>query len=1175
MDLNVVLGIVAAIAFVAFFIFLAVGRRLEWRLTLIVGVLAFCAVGLDLHKSEETGEWQNGLKLGLDLAGGTSLLYEVNVPEDANADELIARTIEVLKKRVDPEGVRSLSWREEAGNRIEIQMPRPSKEVERKRSQLDNIEDSIEQRNITRAQVLDALKKSGIAFDESVAKLTKGVEGRADLLRQLKEHHDAFNTAKAAMEGVEDEDARIDMAGKVALAQKRYDEALAAVLNTNLSPGHLRRVLGRVDTATEEGELSPRQKGIEQLKAEHPLRTDDIEAFIEAYNAYAQVKGPLDDASDLIRLLKGAGVLEFRITVSPEEAPDIEDLRDQLQERGPSAMENNQRIWVKIDDVSMFADTTEARERFDADPVAYLRDARGLLAEKYGDEIYVLLWNTLDKSLANRPQQEGWSVTNTRRHQDENAYPAVLFNMNPRGARLLAELTGPNQGRNMAMVLDDAIMSTPTIQARLSDTVVVTGGRTGFSKREQDYLVRTFDAGALQARLSPEPIATRTVGPNLGADNLAKGLESARDALIIVALFMLVYYFLSGGLAGMALVANIIIILGVMSLYEAAFTLPGIAGIVLTIGMCVDANVLIFERIREELLAGSEPGAALRLGYQRAFSSIIDSNITNLIVCVILYQTATVEVRGFAVTLGVGICATLFTSLFMTRAIFDLLFRFSPKAKGLMAQLPSKVTAVDRLLTPNIKWINKRFAFFAISAVALVASLVMVVERGEEMLDIEFRAGTEVAFELAEGKTLPLDQVRQRVAALGEKGQAIEDLSNATVVSLGDDVTGNREFSGFSVVSTVQDADAVSDAIKTEFADVLDVQSELNFARQEVENYKEAPVYPVTAGSLGQVINADSGADVSEHLGGVAIAVRDIQPAATIDDIKDRLRAMRLQPDFESLGFPEISVVGLSTAAGDVSRYTDVAIVVSSENANYFNNTATWERMAQDEWRLVREALSRDTSLSKVSNFTPSVANTLRDQAIVALLLSFIAIVAYIWFRFGSLRYGLAAIAALAHDVIIALGCVAATHFIYQSAIGEALLVSEFKLNLGLIAALLTIVGYSLNDTIVTFDRIRENRGKLAHATPAIIDKSINQNISRTALTSFTTLLAVAMLYVFGGEGIRGFAFALIIGVVVGTYSSLAIACPILTMWTGKGGEQPKRDTEAAPTTSAPTPAGS
>jgi len=1170
MDLNFVLGIVAAIAVVAFLIFVVIGRRLEWRLSLIVAVLSICAVGLGMHKSEETGQWENRLKLGLDLAGGTSLLYEINIPEGANADEVIDRTIEVLQNRVDPEGVRSLTWRKEAGNRIEIQMPRPSAEVDRKRSQLQDLEERIEKQNITRAEVRDTLNLSGAAFDEAVAKLTRGVEGRRALFEQLKSQYDAYQAARAALEGVEDEDARIDLAGKVALAQKRYEEALAAVLNTNLTPSQLRRVMARSDSPPAEGQASPRQKGLTELKESHPLRTDQIEAFVEAYNGYAAVKGPLDDPADLIRLLKGAGVLEFRITVTAEEAPDIETLREQLAERGPRAMDAGDRIWVRIDDVSMFADDADDRERLEADPIAYMAERYGLLATTYDADIYVLLWNTLDKSLTKRPEQEGWSVTSTQRWQDENGYPAVLFNMNPRGARLLAELTGPHQRRNMAMILDGGIISTPQINARLSDTVVVSGGRTGFSNREQDYLVRTLDAGALQARLSPEPIAIRTVGPNLGADNLAKGLESARDALIIVAIFMIIYYFLSGSIAGVALVANIVIILGVMSLYEAAFTLPGIAGIVLTIGMCVDANVLIFERIREELLAGSEPSTSLRLGYQRAFSSIIDSNITNLIVCVILYQTATVEVRGFAVTLGVGICATLFTSLFMTRAIFDLLFRFSPKTSKLMAQLPSTATVVDRILTPNIRWINKRFGFFAVSGVLLVASLVMVGQRGIEMLDIEFRAGTEVAFELAEGETLPLDEVRQRVAGIAERNPELEELANATVVSLGDDVTGDREFAGFSVVSTEQDADLVSDAIKTEFRDVLDVQAQLNFAGEDIEDHRAAPIYPVTAGTLGQVINRDSAADISSFRGGVAMVVEDIEPAATLDDIRGRLKAMRLQPDFEGLGFPETTVVGLSASPDDVTRYTDVAVVVASEQANYFTDTDAWEQLAANEWRLAREALTRDTSLSKVSNFTPTVADTLRDQAIVALLLSFIAIVAYIWFRFGSLRYGLAAIAALGHDVIIALGCVAATHFIYQSAIGEALLVSEFKINLGLIAALLTIVGYSLNDTIVTFDRIRENRGKLAHATPAIIDKSINQNISRTVLTSFTTLLAVGTLYIFGGEGIRGFAFALLIGVFVGTYSSMAIACPLLTIGTGKTTQPARTESSRDATTPAP-----
>ena len=1172
MDLNVILGMVGVIGVIAFVAFLAMGRRLEWRLSLVVAVLAICAFGLNLRKDPQTGVWHNDLKLGLDLAGGTSLLYEISVPSGTNAEEAIAQTIEVLKRRVDPDGVRSLTWRQEAGNRLEIQMPRPSTEVDQKRAAVDQLEEKIEEKDIERAAVESTIALSGQAFEAGVKDLIKGVEGREPLLRALAERYREREAARDAMAKAVDEDRRIDLAGQVALAEKRYDEAMVQVMATNLSVGQLRRVLARSDTPAQGQDVSPRQLGLNQIKQEHPLRVDDIEAFTAAYDEYEKVKGPLDDPADLIRLLKGSGELAFRITVNAAEAPDISALRQQVAEQGPNSFKGQQRIWVVIDDPSMFAENTEERQAFEDDPEGYLAQRRGLLAATYGDKVYVLCWNTADKSLVKREGQEGWALQEVWPSQDpDNFFPAVSFSMNPRGGKLLSDLTGPNVGRNMAMILDGRLISAPTINQRLQGSVIITGGRGGFSAAEQSYLVRTLRAGSLQAQLSSEPIAIRTVGPNLGADNLAKGLTSARDALIVVAIFMIIYYFFSGAIAGVALVSNIVVILGLMSLYEAAFTLPGIAGIVLTIGMCVDANVLIFERIREELIRGADPRTALRLGYQRAFSSIIDGNITNLIVCVILYQTATVEVRGFAVTLGVGICATLFTALFMSRAIFDLYFRLNRHGGKVLSQLPTAVPAIDRLLTPSIKWVSKRYLFYTMSAVLIAASIAMVVQRGQQLLDIEFRAGTEVAFELAEGKSLPLDQVRQRVADIGRRDPALKDLANATVVSIGDDVTGDRDFAAFSVVSTVQDANAVSDAIKAEFLPVLNVQAKLSFDKQDKESFREASVYPITRGTLGPVINGDSTADVSAYRGGVAIVVRDIEPADTLDDLDKRLRAMRLQPDFESQAFRDYDVIGLTPAAGDVSRYRDVAVVVSDPEADYFNNTQTWEQMAQSEWDLVREALTRDTSLSKVSNFTPTVAETLKDKAIVAMLLSFLAIVAYIWFRFGSLRYGLAAIAALAHDVVIALGFVAASHFIYQSAFGEALLVNEFKLNLGLIAALLTIVGYSLNDTIVTFDRIRENRGKLAHATPAIIDLSINQTLSRSLLTSGTTMLAVLVLYIFGGEAIRGFAFALIIGIGVGTYSSIAIASPLLLVGTGaKPSREPAGDKADAAHASAP-----
>jgi len=226
-----------------------------------------------------------------------------------------------------------------------------------------------------------------------------------------------------------------------------------------------------------------------------------------------------------------------------------------------------------------------------------------------------------------------------------------------------------------------------------------------------------------------------------------------------------------------------------------------------------------------------------------------------------------------------------------------------------------------------------------------------------------------------------------------------------------------------------------------------------------------------------------------------------------------------------------------------------VAVVVRDTVTNYAEDRTGFDAadgLAATEWALVRDALQRDTSLESVSNFSSQVSGTMKQQAIVAMVLSLLAVVAYIWMRFGSFRYGLAAIVALVHDVSITLGILAICGWLTTIPGFEKLLLDDFKINLALVAALLTIVGYSLNDTIIVFDRIRENRGRLSRATPQIVNDSINQTISRTVLTSGTTLLAVGILYVFGGPGVHGFAFAMLIGVLVGTYSSVAIAAPIL-----------------------------
>ncbi|MHC4994633.1 MAG: protein translocase subunit SecD, partial [Planctomycetota bacterium] len=766
-------------------------------------------------------------------------------------------------------------------------------------------------------------------------------------------------------------------------------------------------------------------------------------------------------------------------------------------------------------------------------------------------EYYVLLWNTETMAITD---QAGWELSQAIPSQDNRGLPCVAFELNPIGGSLMGTLTGNNINRSMAVVLDEQVYTAPNIESRITDSGIITGS---YTQSELNYIIRTLNAGSLKAALSEEPIEVRTIQPTIGAENLARGMKAAFGALIAVAIFMMIYYFASGLVAGAALAANLIIILGMMAGLQATFTLPGIAGIVLTIGMCVDANVLVFERIREEMRDGADMLTALRLGYQKAFSSIIDGNLTNLIVCVILAYTASAEVRGFAVTLGIGICATLFSSLYMTHAIFDIFYKVLGAKK--MNMLPMAVPSIEKLLRPNINWIDKRKAFFACSGVALVVSVLLVVSRGSDLLDIEFQAGTEVVFDLKEGQRLSVDEARERLEALEN---VEKDLENLTVVAVGDQ-TADYKASAFSVLTTNADAKSVAELVQGAFQDIIDNPPPLSFNHQGAEEsqFKRLMydvVFPVDLEdtslplTLGNVIGRPEITDpVDTHQGGVAILLDNLTPAATLEDVRDRIEKMRFQPDFAGQAYRQFDVIGVDTDPANPDLYKTVAVVSHDPNVSFFEDPEGWNNLlATKEWDLVSQALARETSLSKVTNFSPTVAETLRQQAIVALIFSCFAIVAYIWFRFGSLRYGLAAIAALVHDVTITLGLVAISGYIYSGIGDNFLLLEPFKINMGLIAALLTIIGYSLNDTIVLFDRIRENRGKLDYATPSVINGSINQVISRTMLTSFTTFMAVFLMYAFGGSGIHGFAFALTCGVIVGTYSSIAIASPMLLVGT-------------------------
>ncbi|MCC7145848.1 MAG: protein translocase subunit SecD [Phycisphaeraceae bacterium] len=1166
-----------------------------WKPLLIVAVILFSALMI----------WFPGyygpkerLKPGIDLAGGTTLIYQVNVPVEmrGRSKEIVEDVISVLRSRVDPDGVRNLIWRPQAGNRIEIQMPVASPEVRQRRQDYLQARQALLAGNLSPLRLQSALRTQGDQRRELLDSLAEGSGAKRELLNRLAEANDALTGVSQAYQQaeqkkreaekalaalpVEQEKARLAqqkvvddaLAEAITLgeaynaAQRQYADREKEVLADNVDPQELEQVLLLYEPG--KGKTIARQK-YEETKQRfldlHPGRHDHLLAAAEAYERFVEVKGPLDDPTDLIALLKGSGILEFRVGLPASMIPDVETYRRNLRERGPRYGQNLDFRWFVIDDLEQFVDDSELLAKLKAKPEQwenFVAQQRAMVGQAYGEKVYLLLGNTPAISLT---QASGdWRVVSAMRTMDgETMLPAAAFSLDARGGALMGAMSSQHIGKPMAIMLDGRVMSAPRINSRLFTNVQVTSPR-GFNPRELNYLVRTLKAGSIQGSLSPEPISVNTTGPQLGQDNLRHGLEAAVYAFIAVAGFMTVYYFVAGLTANFTLVLNILIILAAMAMFQGTFTLAGIAGVVLTIGMAVDANVLIFERIREEQERGNEIHTALRLGFDRAFTTILDSNLTTVITCVVLYYTATADVKGFALTLIIGLLANLFAAVFCGRVVLDLWVDLTKGKKLLM--LPMVVPAIARVFRPNINWMSKQYIFWSVSLSLAALGGWALWQRGADMLDIEFSSGTRVTFELKEGATLPLDETRQRVE------KALPDRVNG-VVSVGTAEAGG--YRSFAVQTLETDSRKVSDKIKEAFADVLDTQRPIHFAGmgdvdKAAPDLQSAAVFPVNSRALGQNINRpDVNFDSGEYVGGVAIVLSDMTPAPTVADLRQRIERIRQSPEYEQIGYRSFTIVPLDLAPGQTQNYSSAVVLVRDDQTNYVQEPDRFIEnggLAATEWALTRDALLRDTSLASVTKFDSQVSSTMRNKAIQALILGNICVGLYIWLRFGTVRYGIAAIVALIHDVVIAMGMVGFSAYLANTSIGQALGIVPFRIDLSMVAAVLTLVGYSLNDTIVVFDRIRENRGRLAFATPQIINDSINQTISRTVLTQFTGLVAIVMLFIFGGMGIRGFAYAMTVGVVVGTYSSIAIAAPLLLIFGERESDKPAKPQPAAAT---------
>ena len=685
----------------------------------------------------------------------------------------------------------------------------------------------------------------------------------------------------------------------------------------------------------------------------------------------------LEPSEDRTRLIQ-----RIDQVLAPEEEEEEEDLLlSSTAESAPlSSMLNfaGEDLTVSGRDlqrVKNLLNTPEAQELIPAD-VEFIFSSKPAGAE--GNEFYFLYL------VGKKPEMTGHMIQDAfvsiGQVVEYMGQPIVNFSTTDEGVRLFSRITGSHIGERMAIVLDESVYSAPVIQSKISEgRGIITGSGT---QEEAKDLAIVLRAGALPAEV--EIIEDRTVGPSLGRDSIEQGKTAAIYSMVLIAIFMILYYRATGLIADFALLLNMLFIMAVLAGFHATLTLPGIAGIILTIGMAVDANVLIFERIREELRSGKTIRAAIDSGYGHALSAIIDANVTTFLVGIVLYQFGTGPVRGFALTLCIGIISSLFTAFFVTRTIFDLITRKSE-------QSTLSIGPVALFTNLNIRFLSLRNIGFGASAAVLLIGVVSILGINGIRPGIDFAGGT-----LLELHFDPAVQV--------------------------EDIRGQL------------DRVPVGDA-------------EIDLSKSEIKQF----------GSENDIL----------------IRVTESGEGTEVAD-----------------GIMEVLESGFAAS------------------------------IAEMEWIRRQEKVG------------PKIGSELSSAAVRAVLVALGLILLYMAWRFHRFLYGIAAVVALFHDVLITLGLLS---------------LFDIEITLAVVAALLAIVGYSLNDTIVVFDRIRENlHTARRQGFDGTVNQSINECLSRTLITSATTLLAVLVLMIFGGEVNRDFTITLMIGVVVGTYSSIFVASPVL-----------------------------
>jgi SecD/SecF fusion protein len=894
-------------------------------------------------------------------------------------------------------------------------------------------------------------------------------------------------------------------------------------------------------------------------------------------------------------VIKNTGFLKFRIVADKDRNKRVCDAGElALASSDPKVRDN--RFVYDGDEVVGEWIAIGKEETVPGNPVRYRVQPNSKMVtrppvasrESLPDNLEVLA--TFD----NEFQVEGKHLRGVQESYDEFGQPCVNFQTTPEGAALFGSLTGMNLPDKAAesyallgIVMDEVLLSAPRIESRISSNGQISGR---FTPEEVQSLVRVLRAGKLPAVLQPEPISENDISPLLGVDTIEKGTWAIGASLITVLVFMLIYYHFAGFVACLALCFNLLMIVALMIFINAAFTLPGLAGLVLTVGMSVDANVLIFERIREELKRGAALRMAIRNGFARATTTIVDANVTTLITAFILYGIGTEQIKGFAVTLILGILISMFTAIFCSRVLFDIAERRGWIKRLSMSQVIGET---------HFSFMSTRKMAAAFSAIAILIGMSAVVMRGSKMLDIDFTGGASVQCMLKQ--PMMIEDVRKRVADIADDVWVTQvnpkNRPENTVYKIDASMEDKSELQSQVVGAFTDDGSGLLVNHSLEFTD----PSPIHVDKTSVYQWRSRDWLLATSPLTGVIAAPQEGEEETQPSGGEPVVptqpdVDAAAPSAPADEpvttgettgetTADSAADAPTQPSsdeaiFQSqstLTFDElINARTLEEMIEQVAERQGIAVPRMELSADGWDGRSDH---GYHDWTVnfSSDIESTTTILSQLKTHVGSepvwlsanmigskIAGDMKLKAITSVLLSLVAIVGYIWIRFQHITFGLAAIVALVHDVLVTLGAVALSYWL-----AGFLMVDEFKISLPMVAAFLTVIGYSLNDTIVVFDRIREVKGKSPDLTSEMIDTSINQTLSRTLLTSLTTLIVVAILYVFGGQGVHGFAFALLVGVFVGTYSSIFVASPALLWMTKLFADKKKSSRQARATASA------